>query len=60
MPDIRFRMGLPGGEAVHFDNASHSNGRQRAFIACGCPAHSACFKYTTVDLHPSPAHAAAT
>ena len=44
---------------VNFDNCSHSSGRQRAYVACPNKRHVACFRYTTVDLHTSPAHAAA-
>ena len=39
--------------AVHFDNCSHSSGKQRCYIACPCsgPAghHHECFKYSQVD-----------
>ena len=60
MVDIRSRWACRGiGHQVHFDNASHSSGRQRAYITCPVAWHAACFRYTTVDLWESPAHAAA-
>jgi hypothetical protein len=38
---------------VHFDNFSHSSGKQRCYIACPSPFHKACFKYAVVDKFPS-------
>ena len=42
---------------VRFDNRSHVIGRQRAWIRCSktgaCKNHTACFRYTTVDLFES-------
>jgi hypothetical protein len=32
--------------SVHFDNMSHSSGKQRCYIRCPSPHHRACFKYT--------------
>ena len=34
---------------VHFDNCSHSSGKQRCYIACPCRHHAECFKYSVVD-----------
>ena len=43
---------LESGEQlhVHFDNASHASGNQRAYIKCprSGKGHAACFRYTTV------------
>jgi len=38
---------------VHFDNFSHSSGKQRCYISCPSPFHNACFKYAVVDKFPS-------
>lgn len=38
---------------VNFDNCSHSSGKQRAYIACPAPHHSACFKYSVVERFES-------
>jgi hypothetical protein len=35
--------------SVHFDNMSHSSGKQRCYIRCPSPHHRACFKYTVVE-----------
>jgi hypothetical protein len=62
MVDIRsswscLREGLR--TTVHFDNASHSSGKQRAYIKCPVAWHAACFRYSIVEKHESHAHAAA-
>ena len=62
MVDIRSRWRSVDEDrlgVVHFDNCSHSSGKQRAYISCPLSHHKACFRYTTVELHESPGHAAA-
>ncbi len=44
---------------AHFDNCSHSSGRQRCYIACKVRHHSACFRYATLDQFPNSEHAIA-
>ena len=43
---------------VHFDNASHSSGKQRAYVTCRS-GHCACFKYRIVEKFLSCEHATA-
>ncbi|CAK0828630.1 unnamed protein product, partial [Prorocentrum cordatum] len=38
---------------IHFDNARHVNGKQRAWVACCGKHHPACFKWRTVELEPN-------
>ena len=62
MVDIRSVMAVTAGGRKHlirFDNCSHSTGKQRAYISCPCQHHRACFKFSIVEKHASPAHAAA-
>lgn len=50
--DLRqcFAAGAQGRRIkVHFDNCSHSSGKQRAYVACPSPHHKACFKYSLVE-----------
>lgn len=44
---------------VHFDNCSHASGKQRAYIGCRHEGHSACFRYSIVERHPTMRRAAA-
>jgi hypothetical protein len=44
---------------VHFDNCSHSSGKQRVYVACLSPHHQACFRYSIAERFASAAHAAA-
>ena len=44
---------------VHFDNCSHSSGKQRCYVSCTHRLHQACFKYSIVDRFRSPQEAAA-
>ena len=34
---------------AHFDNMSHSSGKQRCYIRCPSAHHHACFKYSVVE-----------
>ena len=56
---INPQTGLPETITCHFDNCSHSSGKQRAYIACRDTGHKLCFHYRTVDNFPSLKHAAA-
>ena len=38
--------------SVHFDNFSHSSGKQRAYVKCLCKAHVRCFHYGVLDQWP--------
>ena len=44
---------------IHFDNCSHSSGKQRAYVACPAKWHRACFKYSIVENFASDTHVAA-
>ena len=44
----------PEGVVVHFDNCSQTNGIQRAYVACSCSHHAACFKYMQLSQFGSP------
>ena len=62
MIDFRSTMACSDGGfpvQAHFDNCSHSTGKQRGYVACPVAWHSACFKYTIVDKFESHKHAAA-
>ena len=62
MVDLRSTMRCADGNLrvnVHFDNFSHSSGKQRAYVACPVRSHTACFKYSIVERFESPAHVAA-
>ena len=45
---------------VHFDNCSHSSGKQRVYVACPLKRnHIACFKYRQLEKFESTQHAVA-
>ena len=44
----------PEGVVVQFDNRSQTNGIQRAYVACSCSHHAACFKYMQLNQLGSP------
>lgn len=63
MVDLTAHMGSSRrgvSSVAHFDNCSHSSGKQRVYVRCPAHWHTACFRYAQVDKFESDVHAVAT
>ena len=62
MVDITEQWTVKAGSkavSVKLDNASHTSGHQRMYVACTFAAHRPCFRYAVVHKFPSIRHGVA-